>query len=328
MARRTRKLTENRKVWRVGAVLILSLAALVLSSLPSLAAKEKLYATGLKMWGDTDKGVTYFQGDVVIVKGDLRITCQYAEIDKDTDSGKITGGLVLTDKGITIKADSLQMDLKNDKGTFTGNVSLIRDEEKDADGKISKEKVDLTCDKLVANTNKRTFSAQGNTKLIHTDFTATCLQIDFNENTEILLMTGTVHLVREKDELKAERVEVTMKEKKFEATGSIELFFEIDEAEDEEEETAKEGSEGSEAAEGAEAAEGTKEETEAEGAEEGTEQSEAGEDAPGAEASYKESGESEDGDAAEDDVTESGSDAGGSGEESGNDGSDAEGTDQ
>ena len=93
----------------------------------------------------------------VIVKGDLRITCQYAEIDKDTDSGKITGGLVLTDKGITIKADSLQMDLKK-KGTFTGNVSLIRDEERCGRQNI-KGKVDLTCDKLVANT-KRTFSAQ------------------------------------------------------------------------------------------------------------------------------------------------------------------------
>mgnify|MGYP000995018000 CR=1 FL=1 len=245
-------MARNRKVLRIGTMLFLMLAALVLTGLPSLAAKEKLYATGLKMWGDTDKGITYFQGDVVIVKGDLRITCQYAEIDKDTDSGKITGGLVLTDKGITIKADSLQMDLKNEKGTFAGNVSLIRDEEKDPDGKISKEKVDLTCDKLVGNTNKRTFSAQGNAKLIHTDFTSTCEKIDFNENTEILLMTGAVHLVREKDELKAERVEVTMKEKKFEASGSIELFFEIDEAEDEEEEEEEEEGEGGAAAGGSE----------------------------------------------------------------------------
>lgn len=237
-------MAKNRKVIRISIVLLLMLTALVLSGLPSLAAKEKLYATGLKMWGDTNKGVTYFQGDVVIVKGDLRITCQYAEIDKDTDSGKITGGLVLTDKGITIKADSLQMDLKNEKGVFAGNVSLIRDEEKDSDGKISKEKVDLTCDKLDGNTNKRTFSAKGHTKLIHTDFTATCHQIDFNENTEILLMTGTVHLVREKDELKAEKVEVTMKEKKFVATGSIELFFEIDEAEDEKEDDAVGGGAG------------------------------------------------------------------------------------
>ena len=301
-------MAKNRKVVRVGTVLLLILASLVLTGLPSLAAKEKLHATGLKMWGDTDKGITYFQGDVVIVKGDLRITCQYAEIDKDTDSGRITGGLVLTDKGITIKADSMQMDLKNEKGTFTGNVSLIRDEELDADGKVSKEKVDLTCDTLVGNTNKRTFSAQGSAKLIHKDFTATCEKIDFNENTEILIMTDTVHLVREKDELKAERVEVTMKEKKFEATGNIELFFEIDEAEDEEEEVeetdaaevegavadSEEG--GADVVEGEDTAEGATEGA-AEGAETGGEEAADGEDQAGAGSGF---GEAETGEGSED----------------------------
>lgn len=207
------------------------------------AAEKAVISADRRGWGDTNKGTIALEGNVTITLGELRITCEQAEIDADGKTGKLTGKVVLTDKGVTIKSDVLDMDLQKRKGVFTGKVSMIRDEEKSTSGgkqEVTKERVELTCDKLEGNTSKRTFVATGNVKLLHTDFNADCQAASFDEKTEKLILSGDARLVRkENEELKAGRVEVDLKAKKFTATESVELTFEVED--DNAEETAEEG---------------------------------------------------------------------------------------
>lgn len=207
------------------------------------AAEKAIITADRRGWGDTNKGTIALEGNVSITLGDLRITCEKADIDADGKTGKLTGKVILTDKGVTIKSDLLDMDLQKRKGTFTGKVIMIRDEEKSTSGdkqEVTKERVELTCDKLEGNTSKRTFVATGNVKLVHTDFNATCRTASFDEKTEKLILSGDARLVRkENEELKAGRVEVDLKEKKFTATESVELTFEVED--DDAEEASEDG---------------------------------------------------------------------------------------
>lgn len=234
MTKRTRVAAIEHALLSAGlAVFMLALAGFA-GPMPAMAA-EKAIITGDRSWGDTNKRLVYFDGNVTIVQGSLRIVCQQAQIDADAKIGKLTGAVVLTDKGLTIKSDALDMDLQKKTGVFKGRVTLIRDEEKtQSAGKetVAKERVELSCDQLDGNTSKRSFVATGSVSLNHPDFTATCEKADFEEKTELLVMTGKVHLVRKAkngEELNAGRVEVRMKDKAFTATESVDLSFEVEE---------------------------------------------------------------------------------------------------
>lgn len=200
---------------------------------PGYAAEKAVIKADRRGWGDTNKGTINLEGNVSIVFGDMRISCQEAEIDADGKTGKLSGSVVLTDKGVTIKSEALDMNLQKRQGVFSGRVSLVREEERsDQGGKVTvtKERVEVACDRLEANTSKRTFEARGNVELVHSDFDATCETARFDEKAESLVMTGQVVLMRkEKERLTANQVNVDLKARKFTATQSVELTFEVEE---------------------------------------------------------------------------------------------------
>lgn len=244
---------QNKSSDRPGRLFLLWLvAAMVASSWAAghtgQAAEKAVISSDKRGWGDTNKGVIHFEGNVVIVFGDMKITCQAAEIDAEGKTGKLSGAVVLIDKGVTIKSDTLDMDLQKRQGVFRGKVILVRDEEKTNQGgkeAVSKERVEVACDQLDANTSKRTFTAAGSVRLGHTDFTATCDTARFDEKSETMVMTGQVRLVRkENEQLAAGQVEVNLKAKSFTATQAVELSFEVEEEKGKAEDDAPEAGSG------------------------------------------------------------------------------------
>jgi lipopolysaccharide export system protein LptA len=207
----------------------------LISSLPVWAGgSEKVKITGItKVWGDTDKKISYLEGDLLIVQGDVKIRTKYAEIDQDKKEAKFSQCVHLEKKDLIIDGFAFNISFKKKQGTFLGAVKLERKESKDANGK-TKDRFKLNCDRLDVDTDKENFTAYENAAIEHKDFNGKSNTVEFRNDSQMLTMTGQAELFRKgKENLNGERVEINLNKKSFEVFGSAELTFDVDKEDDE-----------------------------------------------------------------------------------------------
>jgi lipopolysaccharide assembly outer membrane protein LptD (OstA) len=205
------------------------------SSLPVWASgSEKVKITGItKVWGDTDKKISYLEGDLLIVQGDVKIRTKYAEIDQDKKEAKFSQGVHLEKKDLIIDGLAFNMNFKKKQGTFLGAVKLERKESKDSNGK-TKDRFKLDCDRLDVDTDKENFTAYDNAVIEHKDFNGKSNTVEYRNDSQLLTMTGQAELFRKgKENLNGEQVEINLDKKSFEVFGSAELTFDVDKEDDE-----------------------------------------------------------------------------------------------
>src|SRR5690554_596422 len=185
-----------------------------------------------RMWGDTEGELTFIRGDLVITKGDTVIYASYAEVEKtgeDSRTARFSGGVRVVCEETTIDGEELEFDLDNDYGVVTGDVRLERLEKKDEAGEVEKDGIVLTCAVLEIDTDRNDFEASGDVFLKHEDFTVEAAGLTYDDAEEILFFTGGFFLRREKEDMQGKKLQIDLKEKKFEAWEQVELVFEVDE---------------------------------------------------------------------------------------------------
>jgi lipopolysaccharide export system protein LptA len=215
-------------------VFIIVITVGTLSSSTVLAeGSDKVKITGItKVWGDTDKKVSYLEGDLLIVQGEVRIRTKYAEIDQDKMEAKFSQGVHLEKKDLIIDGFAFNMNFKKKKGIFLGRVKLERKESKDVKGK-KKDRFTLECDRLDVDTDKEDFTGYDNILLEHKEFNGTSKVVQYVNLTQMLTMTGQAELIRKgKENLVGENVTIDLNKKNFEVFGNAELTFDVDQDEE------------------------------------------------------------------------------------------------
>lgn len=215
-------------------VLICSISLSMALAAETKENKEKVKITGIsRVWGDTDKKITFMEGKLVIVQEETTIRTGFAEVDQDKKDAKFSQGVQLIKKDLTIASQDLLMNFNKKKGTFLSQVRLQRSETRNKEGKVTKEALTLTCDRLEADTKRESFVAYGQVSLEHKEFTGTSQQMDFDNEKQILIMRGEAILVRDKGEkLFGQVISINLDRKTFEVKDGAAMEFNVDKDED------------------------------------------------------------------------------------------------
>lgn len=210
-------------------VLIKIVLFLILSACfaASFAAEDKVKVTGDNIKGDTEKKITFIEGNVRIVQGKSVITTDKARIDMDNKLLFLEPQVNYTNEDVTIKAEILDYDLKKKTGTFYREVILERKEQKKK-GKVVKEAFKLFADELYFEADTKNFIAT-NGKTEHKDFNGTAERIEYDDQLEHLAFYGNVYLKRpEGEELRGEKAVIKLKDKSFHVDSKVVIDFDIE----------------------------------------------------------------------------------------------------
>lgn len=211
-------------------VLLLMIGFIILPAAFAAENKEKVKISGIsRVWGDTDKKVTFMEGKLIIVQEETTIRTGFAEVDQEKKDASFSKGVQLTKKDLTISSRDLMMNFNRKKGTFVSQVRLERSESRDKQGKVTKDALTLTCEQLEADTKKENFIAVGQVKLIHKEFTGTSQTVEFDNEKQIMIMVGEAVLVRDKGEqLFGQRIIINLESKTFEVRDGAAMEFNVD----------------------------------------------------------------------------------------------------
>lgn len=196
---------------------------------------ERVKVTGIKRaWGNTEKKISFLEGDLIIIHENTKIKTSYAELNQEKKEGTFSKGVVSTQKDITVESRELYVNFKKKKGVFTNGVHVVRVKSEDAKGQ-DKEPFTLKCDRLEMDTDKEDFIATGNmVRLEHEDFVGQSRRMEYNNEQETLVMTGNPVLERKKGEsVKGDRILINMKNETFEVLENAEIEFGIEDDDDE-----------------------------------------------------------------------------------------------
>ena len=204
--------------------------------------KERVKVTGIKrIWGDTDKKVSFLEGDLLIVQKEVQIRTSYAEVDQDKKEAWFSKKVILTKEELTIEGQRLNMKFQKKQGVFEEDVLLRREEVKDKKGKVKKEAFTMNCSRLEFDTKKENFVATGDVLLDHKEFKGRCQKVTYDNDKQIMVMTGNPVLDRDNGEsLRGGVVRIDLENKQFEVTEGAEVEFTVD---DDDEETGDEQTE-------------------------------------------------------------------------------------
>lgn len=237
--RSLRLLSLNTPILRLYAVLVILCFLAFHYSGPVLAG-EKVNVKGVeRMWGDTDGDQVFLEGQLVTTKGQNIIYAPRASMDKEKKIAIFSGGVKLVQEEVTITGDQLEVNFDEDRGVFSGSVRLEREETKDEEGEIDKERIVLTCLTLEINTETKDFTANTDVVLEHKDFTVNARRLVYLDQEEIMTFSRNAYLQRDQEEVWGEEITINLEKKIFEVKGGVEISFEVDE--DDEEESAKKG---------------------------------------------------------------------------------------
>lgn len=201
---------------------------------PAQAKEETVKITGARrMEGDTDGKSVSLEGELVAIKGKTTIYAPKIEYNKDTKVALFIDGVRLEQEDLIIVGEEFEVNFDTDQGVFRRSVRLERAETKDEEGEVVKDQIILFCRELELDTETKDFIAIGETKLEHKDFTASSPRLSYQDEEEKMIFTEGASLIREKEEIKGEKILVDLKKKTFEVTGAVELTFEVEKKESE-----------------------------------------------------------------------------------------------
>ncbi|HOJ77212.1 MAG TPA: LptA/OstA family protein [Bacillota bacterium] len=193
----------------------------------SASDDDKVKVTGNSIKGDTEKKISYIEGNVRIVQGKSVITTEKARIDMDNKQLFLESKVNYANEDVTIKAEILDYDLKKKTGTFYREVILDRKEQKEK-GKVVKDAFKLFADELYFEADSKNFIAtKGKTE--HKDFNGTAERIEYDDQLEYLSFFGNVYLKRpEGEELRGEKAVIKLKDKSFHVDSKVVIDFDVE----------------------------------------------------------------------------------------------------
>jgi lipopolysaccharide export system protein LptA len=163
-------------------------------------AGEPVTITGRDIRGDYDKKLTFIDGDIRIVQGKTVITTDKAEINIDKKTAIFTRLVKLSHPDVTITAERLDYDMNKKTGTFKRQVTLDRIEAKDDGGKTNRDPFTLTADQLYFESDTKNFSASGQTRIKHRDFTGGADTTEYQDQQQKMIFKGAVEVVQDSDQ--------------------------------------------------------------------------------------------------------------------------------
>ncbi|MGQ9778353.1 MAG: LptA/OstA family protein [Bacillota bacterium] len=201
-----------------GRILALVIGLLCCLSSPLLAADE-IRARADRVSGqikkDKDQEIVVLEGHVTITHGQTTIETERAVYDKTAGTLRCTGGVRLVHEGIEVEAEELVYLRRTKEGTFRSGVRLSRQEEKNAEGKVTKEPFTLTCRELVFAAEGKQFTARGEAEMVHAEFVATAEEIAYDDARQELRLTGSPRLVHGDETVEAEEIVIAVEKDTF-----------------------------------------------------------------------------------------------------------------
>jgi lipopolysaccharide export system protein LptA len=215
---------------KIKLILLLTLFYFGLAGL-ALAADGPVKITGVHIHGDTEKKVSYIEGNVRIVQGSTVITTNKATVYTDKKQVLLERNVRLTNSEGSVTADGLEYDFRQKSGTFRGKVVLKRNASADKKKKIKKDPFTLYADELFLETKTKNFTA-AKCRFEHKDFKGTADQITYNDLGEAMILRGHVDLKRPKGEvLQGAEILIGLKDKSFKTANNVSIQLEVDDDE-------------------------------------------------------------------------------------------------
>ena len=95
-------------------------------------SKEPIEITANQLEFNDESGIATFEGDVLIIQGDLRLTAEFVEVVYSDDRSKIDSMIAKINVRLTscpdkAKSDAADYDLSRGSIILTGNVSILQD---------------------------------------------------------------------------------------------------------------------------------------------------------------------------------------------------------
>jgi len=185
---------------------------------PAAAAADEIRARADRVTGQIkkkDQEVVILEGNVFITHGSTTIESSRAVYDKTAGTLHCTEGVRLHEEGLEVEAEELVYFRRTKEGTFRRRVKLVRREEKDAEGKVTKEPFSLTCQELDFAAEGKRFTARGEATMIHAEFVATAETIAYDDARQELRLTGTPRLVHGDEKVEAEEIVIAVEKDTF-----------------------------------------------------------------------------------------------------------------
>ena len=155
------------------------------------AGDEPVNISGSTIWGDTDKKITYIEGNVRISQGKTKLTTKKAEINLDQKTAILNQGVQLTNPDVIIKAESLEYNFKKKTGIFKNKVTLQQVEAKSSAGEPKKnDPFKLTAGEVYFESENKSFTAKDNAVVDSKDFSGSADVIEYHDKEQQLLFNG------------------------------------------------------------------------------------------------------------------------------------------
>lgn len=204
-------------------------------------AEEQVKVTGNTIKGDTEKKITYLDGNVKIIQGSNIILTEKAKIDLDNKLLYLENQVVFNGPDVTIQALTLDYNLKKKNGTFKTDVVLKRKEKKE-NGKNQKDPFTLIADEMYFDSESKNFVATKG-KIEHKDFNGSADRIDYDDQQQLLVLTGNAYLKRpEGEEVWGDSTKINLKDKSFTVEKNVTVNFDVDDEKTPAKDSAKETS--------------------------------------------------------------------------------------
>ena len=216
----------------------------------------KLVVKNGRISGDLEGGKYSVVGDFEVIYQDNHITADQAQIDEDRETGRFEGNVRVTDGEFELTADFVEVNNRTKQMHAKGFVSFARIkpgeeppgpelERRDRiKNLLQNEKSQLLCDELYYNWETEEMEASGEVRVVHPWMSATADRLTFTRAREAYELSGNVVLTlkeydwifrndlvapeeekvtrviaRQPTTLTAERVVVSSRENRLEATG-------------------------------------------------------------------------------------------------------------
>lgn len=177
---------------------------------PVLAGDEPVNITGTSIWGDTEKKVTYIEGNVRISQGKTLLTTKKAEINLDQKTALLNQGVQLTNPDVIIKAESLEYNLKKKSGAFKNKIVLQQIATKGGAGGERKDPLKLSSGELYFESETKNFTAKDNANIENKDFSGIADTIEYNDKEQKLFFYGNVTITQGKTVLNTDAAEINL----------------------------------------------------------------------------------------------------------------------
>ena len=200
---------------------------------PAVRATDDIHARADRVTGQVKgKGqdLVVLEGDVRVTQGKTTILAERAVYDKEAGTILFTGSVQLAHEGIQVAAKELLYHRGTKEGTFRGEVRLAREEEKDKDGKVTKDAFALTCAEMDFAAEKKSFTARGQASLEHKDFSATAGEISYDDEHQELRLRQEPTLLHKDETIKAEEIAIAVEGDTFKII-KAEITFIVEEEE-------------------------------------------------------------------------------------------------